>query len=112
GLSCCEYKLVAGGGECQCLTQAALNNQPCANVALSTDGWMLTSMCPLPAVATPSNCMHLWQTSPAPPSPWANLSGTCAGGNLDACTPPPGGCSCPAQQGCQTCGHISACCLQ
>jgi hypothetical protein len=112
GLSCCEYQLVAGGGECECFTQAALNNQPCANVALSTDGWMLTSMCPLPAVATPSNCMQDWQATPAPPSPWADYAGTCAAGNLAACTPPPGGCACPAQQGCQTCGKISACCLQ
>jgi hypothetical protein len=56
-----------------------------------------------------------WQAStngPAPASPYANYAGTCAAGNLDACTPPPGGCSCPAQGGCTTCGHVSACCIE
>jgi hypothetical protein len=77
-------------------------------------------------------CNQAWQASPAPctaisysggtgpihtgvaipcPGPFANLSGTCAGGNTAACTPPPGGCACPAAGGCNTCGTISACCL-
>jgi len=77
-------------------------------------GFMAVPNCPsgpLPGGST-STCSQPWQAAPAPASPWADYAGTCAAGNLAACTPPPGGCTCPAQQGCQTCGEISACCLQ
>jgi hypothetical protein len=97
-------------------------------------GYAAISQCPPPPgspIGNAPTCSGSWQTAPAPctaisysqgtvihtgvaiacPGPFADLSGTCAGGNTAACTPPPGGCSCPAAGGCKRCGTVSACCL-
>jgi hypothetical protein len=126
GFTCCiAYNLNGAAGntgpQCQCLsdTYLAQSGQTCAGAAMYP-GYQIVPSC-LQWNGGGTACGHAFQASPAPcPKSaggaclgfdFANLAGTCAGGNLAACTPPPGGCSCPANGGCNTCGKISACCV-
>jgi hypothetical protein len=102
---------------CEC---ADPNGLACADfINLWFKGATQAAKCPPDGAG--SSCTPSWQAAPAPcpksaggaclSYDFANYAGTCAAGNAAACTPPPGGCSCPRAGGCNTCGTISACCV-
>ena len=130
--SCCYTYTDGYGTACECNADSETASEGCVNTFGDQDWTRVTSCVPPPSLSSGgsgSNCSQTWQASPAPCTAilyeaqnapgiatgcpvFANLSGTCSGGDLAACTPPPGGCSCPASGGCATCGHVSACCLE